>query len=64
MVGKADPAERLEATILLRRSNAADLKDRVSKLSRQEGPRQHLSREDFEKRFGAGDCLNFCVRGG
>jgi kumamolisin len=54
-VGKADPSERLEATVLLRRSNADDLKDRVQKLSHREGPRQHLAREDFEKQFGAND---------
>jgi kumamolisin len=52
-VGKADPTERLEATVLLRRSNADALKEHVSNLSRRQGPRQHLSREDFEKRFGA-----------
>jgi kumamolisin len=52
-VGKADPEERLEATVLLRRSNADDLKDRVRKLSRREDSRQHLSREAFEKQYGA-----------
>jgi kumamolisin len=39
--------------VLLRRSNAGDLSDRVKKISRRDGPRQHLSREDFEKQFGA-----------
>jgi kumamolisin len=52
-VGKADPTERLEATVLLRRSHADDLKNHVQNLSRRDGPRQHFSREDFEKRFGA-----------
>ena len=31
MVGKADPAERLEVSVLLRRSNADELADRVRK---------------------------------
>ncbi|HEY4044434.1 MAG TPA: S53 family peptidase [Rhodopila sp.] len=52
-IGKADPAERLEATVLLRRSDGDGLKERVSKLSRREGARHHISREEFEKHYGA-----------
>jgi kumamolisin len=52
-VGKAEPTERLEVTVLLRRNNANDLKEHVNNLSRRQGPRQHLRREDFEKRFAA-----------
>ena len=32
--GRADPGERLEVSVLLRRSNAGALKERVEKLAR------------------------------
>jgi kumamolisin len=51
--GRADPGERLEVTILLRRQNAADLADRVEKLSKRQNAGGHLSRTDFENQFGA-----------
>jgi kumamolisin len=51
--GHADPGERLEVTILLRRQNAADLTDRVEKLSKRQNAGGHLSRKDFENQFGA-----------
>jgi kumamolisin len=53
-VGRADPAERLEVTVLLRRRNAAALTERVARLARREGAGNHLSREQFENQFGAG----------
>jgi kumamolisin len=52
-VGKADPAERLEVTVLLRRRNAAALSEHVNKLARRESAGNHLSREQFEEQFGA-----------
>ena len=52
-IGKADPAERLEVSLVLRRSNADALKERVSKLAHREGARGHLTREEFERQFGA-----------
>jgi kumamolisin len=52
-VGKADPAERLEVSVLLRRRNAAALTERVKKLARRESAGDHLSREQFEAQFGA-----------
>src|ERR1700761_370497 len=51
--GRADPGERLEVTVLLRRQNAADLADRVQKISKRESVGHHLSRKDFENQFGA-----------
>jgi kumamolisin len=51
-VGKADPTERLEATVLLRRSNADELKQRVRKLATREGGHR-TSREEFTRRFAA-----------
>jgi kumamolisin len=52
-VGKADPTERLEVSVVLRRAGAAAFKDRVKKTSTQNGERTHLSRPEFEKQFGA-----------
>jgi len=52
-VGKADPAERLEVSILLRRRNGAALTERVKKLARREDVGGHLSRAQFDQQFGA-----------
>jgi kumamolisin len=52
-VGKVDPAERLEVSVLLRRRNAAALAERVKKLARRESADNHMSREQFEDQFGA-----------
>jgi hypothetical protein len=48
-VGKADPAERLEVSVLLRRRNSDALKERVTKLTRRDRTGGHLSREEFEE---------------
>src|SRR5215813_6475419 len=52
-VGKADPAERLEVTIILRRRTADALKAQVAKLAAGERSATHLTREEFAKQFGA-----------
>ncbi len=52
-VGKADPAERLEVTVLLRHRNAEALAEHVKKLARRERAGNRLSREQFENQFGA-----------
>ena len=52
-VGKADPAEQLEVTVLLRRGNADALRGRVGKLAGPGGGGATLSREEFERQFGA-----------
>jgi kumamolisin len=52
-VGPADPEERLEVSLLLRRRNAAALTESVTKLSRRNQAGGHLSREEFEDQFGA-----------
>ena len=53
-VGKADPAERLEVSVLLRRSNEDALTERVKQIGRGAGVGGHLSRDAFVQRFGAG----------
>jgi kumamolisin len=52
-VGKADPAERLEVSVVLRHRANDSLKDRVAKLATGERPDRHLSREEFAQQFGA-----------
>jgi kumamolisin len=52
-VGKADPAERLEVTLLLRRNDANGLKERVQKLAIRSGTGGAMSRTDFDRQFGA-----------
>ena len=52
-LGKADPAERLEVTVLLRHRAADVLRDRVKELQRASGRSEHIKREDFAQQFGA-----------
>jgi kumamolisin len=52
-VGKADPTERLEVSLLLRRSNAEALKERMKKVASRAGAGGHLSRAEFDRQFGA-----------
>jgi len=51
-IGKANPQERLEVSVLLRSRAADQLKDRVMKLHKGQGG-AHLKREEFAKQFGA-----------
>ena len=52
-VGKADPTERLEASVLLRRRDGGALTEHVKQLARREGKAKRLSREEFDQQFGA-----------
>lgn len=52
-VGAADPTERLEVTVLVRRRGGATLQTRVSRLAAGEKLDGHLRREDFAQQFGA-----------
>jgi kumamolisin len=52
-VGKADPAERLEVSLLIRRGDAGALADRVKQLARGTATGGHLSHDAFERQFGA-----------
>ena len=61
-VGQSDPMERLEVTVLLRRGEPDNLKDRVRKLANRERVGPHLSREAFEAQFGASDADIAAVR--
>ncbi|HEY2539332.1 MAG TPA: protease pro-enzyme activation domain-containing protein, partial [Stellaceae bacterium] len=52
-VGKADPSERLEVSVILRHRNADALEQRVTSLARRGRAGGHLSREEFDQQFGA-----------
>jgi kumamolisin len=52
-VGKANPAERLEATLILRRRAGEELRSRVQRLGAGDKSAGHLRREDFARQFGA-----------
>ncbi len=52
-LGKADPAERLEVTVLLRRRGEDALRVRLTDLHRSGGRPAHIKREEFAQQFGA-----------
>jgi kumamolisin len=52
-VGKADPAERFEVSVLLRYQGHQALHDRVAELARGHRPDRHLTREEFAQQHGA-----------
>ena len=54
-IGKADPGERLEVTVLVRRQAAADLKARVAKVIGPGKPPARMTREEFATKHGARD---------
>jgi kumamolisin len=51
--GKADPAQRLEVSVLLRRRNADAFRQRVAEIDSGKGSPTPLSRKAFEQQFGA-----------
>jgi kumamolisin len=52
-VGKADPAERLEVSMLLRHRASDALHERIKGLHKSGQQPEHLKREDFAQQFGA-----------
>ena len=52
-IGKADPAERLEVSVLLKRAASEVLTDRVMKLAGGDRASGYLTREQFARQFGA-----------
>ena len=53
VVGPADPAERVQVSVLLRRRSSQALRDRVTRLGRGDRSSGHLTREEFGRQFGA-----------
>ena len=52
-VGPADPGERVQVSVLLRRRGRQAWCDRVNRLARGDRSEGHLKREDFGRHFGA-----------
>jgi kumamolisin len=52
-VGRADPAERLEVSVILRHGEADALREKVRKLARGDRSEPLVRREDFARQFGA-----------
>lgn len=52
-LGPADPAERLEVTVIVRASDRPGLQERLTGLARREGAPARLSRAEFARRHGA-----------
>jgi kumamolisin len=52
-LGKADPAERLEVSVLLRSRDADTLRERVNQLHRGGSRPMHIQRDEFARQFGA-----------
>ena len=52
-VGPADPTERVEVSVLLRRRGRQNLRDRVRQLATGDRSAGHLAREEFARQFGA-----------
>ena len=52
-LGPADPAERLEVTVIVRAADRQGLQDRLRELAAGKGPKTHLSRAEFARRHGA-----------
>ncbi|MGH7040569.1 MAG: S53 family peptidase [Acetobacteraceae bacterium] len=52
-VGKADPTERLEVSVILRHGAGKALREKVRKLASRDRSESHVAREDFARQFGA-----------
>ena len=52
-VGPADPTERVQVSVLLRRHGREAFRERVSRLARGDRSVGHLGREEFARQFGA-----------
>jgi kumamolisin len=52
-VGKSNPAERLEVTVLVRRQNAGQFKEKVANLAAGGRSDGHMKHADLAKEFGA-----------
>jgi kumamolisin len=51
--GPADPSERLQVSVLLRRRAPQDLQDRVRRLASADRSSEHMTREEFARHYGA-----------
>jgi len=54
-IGDCDPGEQIEVVVMLRRKDAEGFRQMMARIDAGEAPAQSVSREDFDKRFGASD---------
>ena len=54
-VGQCDPGEQIEVIVMLRRKDEAGFKALMSKIESGDAAAQPVSRDEFDKRFGASD---------
>ena len=52
-IGACDPAERFDIVVILRRQQAAAFHDLVDRLAARDPSAQPISRDEYERRFGA-----------
>jgi kumamolisin len=52
-MGKADPAERLEVTLVLRHRQHDQLQERIRKIAAGDGSQRHLTHDEYARQFGA-----------
>jgi kumamolisin len=52
-IGKADPGERLEVTLVLRHHQDEQLQERVRKIAAGDKSERHLTHEEYDQQFGA-----------
>jgi kumamolisin len=52
-IGKADPGERLEVTLVLRHRQHDALQERVRKIAAGDKSERHLTHEEYDQQFGA-----------
>jgi kumamolisin len=52
-IGKADPGERLEVTLVLRHRQHDALQERVRKIAAGDKSQRHLTHEEYDQQFGA-----------
>ena len=52
-IGKADPGERLEVTLVLRHRQHERLQERVRKIAAGDKSERHLTHEEYDQQFGA-----------
>src|SRR5207248_10236865 len=52
-IGKADPGERLEVTLVLRHRQHEQLQEKVRKIAAGDKSERHLTHEEYDQQFGA-----------
>ncbi|WP_250453162.1 S53 family peptidase [Caballeronia sp. ATUFL_M2_KS44] len=54
-IGACDPGEQIEVVVMLRRKDAKGFRQMMARIDAGDAPAQSVSRDEFDKRFGASD---------